>query len=302
MRMVTDWYRAFRFQVCPYSRFLEFHYKGIGIQKREQPAQQVATRIIREMIAAVMAGEATPEQAGDFAYNDFIQFGRERGFQGANNNFPIAKETAGRIRQIVRNFQFDPAFTVLKAGAEVAFDLYEHSRFASRPVAVVSKATGVFYLYFVKVTNQWKKDRQEKMHYDSQLLSEMEAVREAYPGDFGGAIVQVISTAKAEYEIPFLIPYDCRIVADYMAQVTVQEKRIDLGSCSSFELAQLSFRRPDSLFIQHRHACDFPYPCQFKEICWGDLRTESQPETDPRYMVREPELITEKELVASWKK
>jgi hypothetical protein len=245
MRMVTDWYRAFRFQVCPYSRFLEFHYKGIGIQKREQPAQQVATRIIREMIAAVMAGEATPEQAGDFAYNDFIQFGRERGFQGANNNFPIAKETAGRIRQIVRNFQLRPSLQSPQGGERGGkFDLYERddaSPAARSLSSVVRQARSISTSSRSQITGREERV-QEQMHYDSQLLSEMEAVREAYPGDFGGAIVQVISTAKAEYEIPFLIPYDCRIVADYMAQVTVQAEA----------------DRPRFLFVVRAGATKFP--------------------------------------------
>ena len=54
-------------------------------------------------------------------------------------------------------------------------------------------------------------------------------------------------------------------------------------------------------FAQHRHACSFPYPCQMNEICWGDLQNEPHPENDPRFMPREIKLVSEKELVASWK-
>lgn len=296
--MVTEWYRALQFQKCPRSRFLEFHLNGVGIQRRELAPAQLVSTLIRTYIGCILEGRYDNELAAQDASADFMNKGRARGFR-TRNDFAEAQATAKKIHDVLLDFKPLDGYKVISADKEMVWNLTPRIRFVSKPVAVVSQVSGVYYLYYVKVTRKFKDEKKEVLARDFQLLSEMAAIKDAFPGEFAGALVQVISTDKLTYEPPFFIPYDPIATNSWELQVTSQEDRIEAVETLTQQYKDSTL---DVAFGQYRHSCEFPYPCQFRDICWGDLSIEAKPENDPRYMKRDPELITEKELVASWGK
>src|SRR6266404_1481246 len=185
MTMVTEWYRALQFQKCPRSRFLEFHLNGVGIQRRELAPAQIVSNLIRSYISCILDGRYDNELASQDASHDFMQKGHSRGFR-TRNDFVLAQATAKKIEEVLLNFKPLDGYNVLSADKEIAWNLTPRIRFVSKPVAVVSQTSGVYFLYYVKATRNYKEAKREKWARDFQLLSEMVAVKDNFPGDFAG--------------------------------------------------------------------------------------------------------------------
>jgi hypothetical protein len=190
-------------------------------------------------------------------------------------------------------------FAVEASDLNLEFTLAPGVQFVSHPVAVLERE-GQLWLLHVKVTGSWDKERSERLHRDFELLGELAALRkhiepnpEARP--IGGTVVQVLVTGKKSVQHPAIfVPYDEELVTDWLEQVSSEQEQLltkieivqkivpalgdTTGSMLRFAINQV--------FPQYQHSCDYPYPCEFRPVCWGDLRNHN-PLDDPRYMQRD---------------
>lgn len=300
--MVTDWYQALTYRKCP--RAFEIGYIQ-GAQLREMPVAQSTARFVRDGIRAILGGQ-DPIVAAAEAQTAYMSQVRERGLaidHAKNNSYYRASvvETA-TIDRLVGQYQYEwerSGYKVCVPNLDTAFEIAPKVKFTSNLAAILEK-DGLLWLLHIKVPGSWDAERVKRLPRDFELLSELASLKKhiapnAEARSIGGAIVQVLTTGKGSMQHPFIVvPYDEELVNDWLQQVSSEQEqlqtRIDIvqkivpaiGDTTGY-LLRFGINQ---CFPQYQHSCDYPYPCEFRAVCWGDLRNQN-PLDDPRYMPRE---------------
>lgn len=298
--MVTDWYQSLTFRKCP--RAFKVGYLD-GAQLREMLVAQSTARFVRDGVRHLISG-TNPDVAAAVAQGEYMDQVRERGLSidhAKNNSYYRASvEETATINRLVAGYEMDfQGFTVEATDLHLEFTLAPGVQFVSHPVAVLERE-GQLWLLHIKIPGSWDKERSERLHRDFELLSKLAALKqhiasnpEARP--IAGAVVQVLQTGKKALQHPAIyVAYDEQLVKDWLEQVGSEQEQLQTKIDIVTKLAPAMGDRTGALlrfannqvFPQYQHSCDFPYPCEFRPVCWGDLRNQN-PLDDPRYMQRD---------------
>jgi hypothetical protein len=284
MKMVTEWYRALSYRICPRSRLLNFHEEGTGFEARNLALNVAISERIRAGIRDVIAG-ADPLEAADLQTKTFHAQARERGFTDRNlpekNMYKAFQQGADHIHYHVGRWpHYAPAVT---GSPIIDLKLGEDVLFHSEPLGTIVASENEIDLYHVAVKTRWDATMETRFQRDFRLLSELVAIQAAYPNmEVRRSVVDIIIPEnRAANRI--IVPFDAEWTKNWRQQIWAQESSIqrDLVTISDPNDRPLML---NVFFPQHGHACDFPYPCQFRDTCWANRQL-----TDANFRRRKPE-------------